>query len=108
MTTPLAAGVLLTAQPELVEPEFMRAVMYLLEHHEGGSMGVILNRPLALELDSVWDACPSALRGAAMCASGGPVEPQRGVLVHHYPGVADAYEVGRQLYIGGDPAWAGD
>jgi putative transcriptional regulator len=55
MKHPPAAGMLLTAEADLMESAFMRSVIYLLEHHEGGSMGVILNRPLQMELQAVWE-----------------------------------------------------
>lgn len=102
MKTALAAGVLLTAESELMEPAFMRSVIYLLEHHDGGSMGVILNRPLEMALDTVWEACPDRLNGHMFCASGGPVEQQKGILLHRYAGLADAYKIDDSLYIGGD------
>lgn len=36
---------LLIARPELDDPNFARSVLILLEHSEGGALGVILNRP---------------------------------------------------------------
>ena len=99
----LRPGVLLVAAPELNEPAFMRSVIYLLEHHEGGSMGVILNRPLAMKLDAVWESCPSFLHGAEHCASGGPVELHKGILLHGCPAVPEAFEVSPGVFIGGEP-----
>jgi putative transcriptional regulator len=36
---------LLVAVPELVDPNFVRAVVLMLEHTDDGALGVILNRP---------------------------------------------------------------
>lgn len=38
-------GQLLIARPELDDPNFARTVLIMLEHAEGGALGVILNRP---------------------------------------------------------------
>lgn len=39
------AGSLLVSSTELVESTFRRTVVYIIEHNEGGSLGVVLNRP---------------------------------------------------------------
>ncbi|ADG80787.1 YqgE/AlgH family protein [Tsukamurella paurometabola] len=41
----VSAGTLLVSSPELYEPTFRRTVVYLIEHNESGSLGVVLNRP---------------------------------------------------------------
>jgi putative transcriptional regulator len=45
MTAPLATGMLLVATPPLVAPNFDRTVVLLLEHGDGGAVGLVLNRP---------------------------------------------------------------
>ena len=39
------AGTLLLADTDLLEPTFRRTVIYIIEHNEGGTLGVVLNRP---------------------------------------------------------------
>lgn len=39
------AGTLLLANTDLLEPTFRRTVIYVVEHNEGGTLGVVLNRP---------------------------------------------------------------
>ena len=39
------AGTLLLANTDLLEPTFRRTVIYVVEHNDGGTLGVILNRP---------------------------------------------------------------
>ena len=39
------AGTLLLANTGLLEPTFRRSVIYVVEHNDGGTLGVVLNRP---------------------------------------------------------------
>jgi putative transcriptional regulator len=39
------AGTLLLANTDLHEPTFRRSVIYVVEHNDGGTLGVVLNRP---------------------------------------------------------------
>ncbi len=39
------AGTLLLANTDLLEPTFRRSVIYIVEHNDGGTLGVVLNRP---------------------------------------------------------------
>lgn len=39
------AGTLLLANIDLHEPTFRRSVIYVVEHNDGGTLGVVLNRP---------------------------------------------------------------
>jgi putative transcriptional regulator len=45
-------GRLLVATPPLDDPNFDRTVVYMLEHHDVGAVGVVLNRP-GTDLDDV-------------------------------------------------------
>ena len=40
------SGRLLVAAPELVDPNFGRTIVYLVEHNDEGAMGLVVNRPL--------------------------------------------------------------
>src|SRR5690606_12594700 len=40
-----ARGHLLVATPQLMDPNFARSVVLVLEHSEDGALGVVLNRP---------------------------------------------------------------
>ena len=69
-------GQLLVATPPLVDPNFDRSVVLLLEHGEDGALGIILNRPTDASLASVlpeWHAHASA---PGVVFSGGPVAPE--------------------------------
>lgn len=70
---PPAKGRLLVATPPLVDENFDRTVILLLEHADEGAIGVVLNRPSGTEVD---EALPGWERLAAdppVVFVGGPV-----------------------------------
>lgn len=80
-------GHLLVAVPQLLDPNFRRSVVLLLEHNEDGALGLVLNNPLpntvadvARGLDLVWEGDEDET-----VRLGGPVEPMRGWILHDRP-----------------------
>ena len=65
------AGSLLVAAPSLLDPNFVRTVIYLLQHDESGSAGVILNQTCAQVLNE--PEFPGWLVESALTSRGGPV-----------------------------------
>ena len=39
------AGSLLIAAPDMPDPNFQRAIIYMIEHDHSGSLGVVITRP---------------------------------------------------------------
>lgn len=70
-----AGGRLLVATPLLNDPHFARTVIYLLEHDEGGTVGVVLNRPSRTPVGQVLPEWHDAVSGPAVVFGGGPVQP---------------------------------
>lgn len=69
-------GSLLVATPRLIDPNFHRSVVLLIQADEDGVVGLVLNRPT---LELVADHLPEwALRAGqpGLIYQGGPVEPQ--------------------------------
>ena len=68
------AGSLLVAHPNMLDPNFRRAVLFISAHDTtDGAMGVILNRPLDKQVaDLVGDAPPEGLEDVPVFL-GGPV-----------------------------------
>lgn len=66
-------GRLLVATPSLRDPTFHRTVVLMLDHGEDGGLGVVLNRPLEVDVEAVlppwqpWTTAPGVL------FQGGPV-----------------------------------
>lgn len=96
------ANRLLVANPTLLDHNFYHGVVFLIEHNEGGALGVIINRPLEVTIGDVWDGCPESLATATRCAEGGPVERDRGILLHTYANVRGSHRLPAGLLVGGD------
>lgn len=99
-----AAGSFLVASSTLGDPNFMRTVVYLLEHGEAGTMGLIVNRPLDMPLSAIWDGVPAGLSESTVAAEGGPVERDRGLLLHGLVDLPGSQRIGDGVAIGGDVA----
>jgi putative transcriptional regulator len=74
------APAFLVAMPQLLDPNFRRAVVLMIHHDGEGSFGVVLNRPteitatgLCSTLEIEWQGPPGKEIGW-----GGPVQPQTG------------------------------
>jgi putative transcriptional regulator len=80
------AGQLLVAREELRDPRFVRTVIYMLRHDRDGAMGLVVNRPLAdvpaAELLTRFGLREDRVPGTIRLHYGGPVEPQRGFVLH--------------------------
>jgi putative transcriptional regulator len=73
-TIPVGPGTLLVAAPGLLDPNFRRTVVYLIEHRERGSLGVVLNRPSEVALNDVLPSwAPLSSRPPSVFV-GGPVD----------------------------------
>ena len=71
----LTKGRLLVATPPLDDPNFDRTVVYMLEHHHEGALGVVINRPTDEPLDEPLDRWIALQTTPATVFDGGPVEP---------------------------------
>lgn len=67
------SGQLLLATPALLDPNFHRAVILLLDHGDHGAMGIILNRPLEVRVDAVLPTWQPHVTEPAVLFQGGPV-----------------------------------
>ncbi len=72
---PTTKGRLLVAAPPLGDPNFDRAVVFMLEHNEGGALGVVINR-ISDTIDVEFEDWNPLLALPAVVFNGGPVEPQ--------------------------------
>jgi len=67
-------GRLLVATPPLEDPHFDRTVVFVLEHHDDGAIGVVINRPSIESLDEPLDRWIDLQSAPSAVFSGGPVE----------------------------------
>lgn len=69
------AGNLLVATPILLDPNFFRTVVLLLQHDEDGCLGVVLNRPTEEPVAAHIPEWADRVPGSGMVNFGGPVDP---------------------------------
>lgn len=83
----------LIAMPQLRDPMFEGAVVYICEHSDSGAMGVIVNKPSPVNMEVVFAAIgkkiPTRLQGQYVML-GGPVQPERGFVLHTPIGTWDS------------------
>lgn len=78
---PLEAGSLLVATPRLVDPNFERTVVLVLDHDESGSVGVVLNRPSPVPVGEVLGAWQDLAAAPGVLFRGGPVSTDSALAV---------------------------
>ncbi|MET9431226.1 MULTISPECIES: YqgE/AlgH family protein [unclassified Streptomyces] len=66
-------GRLLVATPALVDPNFDRAVVLLLDHDDEGSLGVVLNRPTPVDVGDILEPWAPLAGEPGVVFQGGPV-----------------------------------
>jgi putative transcriptional regulator len=76
----------LIAMPGLEDPNFSRTVTYICEHTEQGSMGIVINRPMELQLLTMLDQLDIKVENPGKASQpiyiGGPVQTDRGFVLH--------------------------
>jgi putative transcriptional regulator len=77
------APCILVASPLLLDPNFIHSIVLLVEHDEQGALGIILNRPLPVTLTHICEESGLTFGGEddSTAWRGGPVDPQRGILL---------------------------
>ena len=95
----LAPGILI-AVPQMDDPNFARSVVLLIEHGEAGAMGITFNRPSDIPLHDIgkehgMDVHP----GAGHAFVGGPVQRERGFLVHRRRDLGDSVELLDHVFL---------
>jgi putative transcriptional regulator len=68
------AGTLLLANTDLTEPTFRRTAIYIVEHNDGGTLGVVLNRPSETAVHNVLPQWSDLAARPKTMFVGGPVK----------------------------------
>jgi putative transcriptional regulator len=76
----------LIAMPNMVDPNFSGTLTYICDHGEQGALGVVINRPIELSMDKLFeqiglDLVDDRLRDLPVYY-GGPVQIERGFVLH--------------------------
>lgn len=76
----------LIAMPDMADSFFAGTVTYILQHDTEGALGVIINQPLALNIEEVLDGLSIESEDQALLErpvlKGGPVSPEQGFVLH--------------------------
>ncbi len=76
----------LIAMPAMVDPNFARTLTYICEHNEQGALGIVINRPLDMTLEALFERIDIPLEARRFAALpvmfGGPVQTDRGFVLH--------------------------
>lgn len=80
----------LIAMPHMADPRFVNSLIYLCDHNEDGAMGLVINQPSELHLADILDQLQPAVDRPGKIASfpvynGGPVQTERGFVLHRGP-----------------------
>jgi putative transcriptional regulator len=76
----------LIAMPNLEDTNFHESVTYVCQHDEHGAVGIVVNRPGHFTFADIFSRlgidCEDAERADSLVLTGGPVEPERGFVLH--------------------------
>ena len=83
-------GKILVAKETMPDPRFQETVIYMVDHDENGALGLVVNKPTAIgpagalldQLGIDADAYGDAVQGSVTLHYGGPVQPERGFILH--------------------------
>jgi putative transcriptional regulator len=93
----------LIAMPAMMDPNFSGSVVYICEHTDKGALGLVINRPTELTLESLFEKIDLKLEIApwkdAPVYFGGPVHTERGFVLH-----APAGDYGSSVVVRDDVA----
>jgi putative transcriptional regulator len=81
----------LVAMPGMADETFDRTVVYLCEHTEKGALGLVINKPIDITLKNLFDKVELKLDHRRELAAqpvffGGPVQTERGFVLHDSAG----------------------
>jgi putative transcriptional regulator len=75
----------LLAMPGLNDPNFSQSVVYICEHSEEGAMGLVINNQMDIPAKAIFDQLQlrySDDNGDSLIFAGGPVQRDRGFILH--------------------------
>lgn len=81
---------LLMAMPSVIESPFEHSVIYVCEHQDEGAVGLIINKPLPYPVGFMFEQLniesSSAKEQDRPLLLGGPLQPERGFVIHRPEG----------------------
>jgi putative transcriptional regulator len=83
-------GQLLVAGPALLDPNFWRTVVLVVEHSEEGALGLVLNRPSETSVGEAVPQLAELLDPQERLFIGGPVQPSAVIVLARFEDATDA------------------
>ena len=83
-------GQLLIAGPSLLDPNFFRTVVLVIEHSDEGALGLVLNRPSETSVGEAVDELEELLRSEDPLFIGGPVQQSALIVLAEFDDAASA------------------
>ena len=76
----------LIAMPNMVDPHFAKSLTFICEHNDQGALGVVINRPIDMNLQTLLEQISIPLESDVFKSIpvhfGGPVQTDRGFVLH--------------------------
>lgn len=77
----------LIAMPHMADPHFAQSLIYIVDHSAEGAMGLVINHPQTLNLADILEQLRPDIEPPLLCRhvpvfSGGPVQTDRGFVLH--------------------------
>jgi putative transcriptional regulator len=76
----------LIAMPAMADPHFAHTLTFVCEHNADGALGIVVNRPIEMTLSTLFEQIevdlPDAALGRSPVLYGGPVQMDRGFVLH--------------------------
>jgi putative transcriptional regulator len=92
----------LIAMPGLEDAMFSKSVVYVCEHTPRGALGLVINKPAEMKMASLFDKLDLPLKRDDVHQSpvfqGGPVQTERGFVLHEAVWTSDAGKPRETLY----------
>jgi putative transcriptional regulator len=85
-----ARGQLLVAGPTLLDPNFWRTVVLVVEHTDEGALGLVLNRPSETLVSDAVPELEELIDGDELLYIGGPVQPAAVVVLARFEEPSDS------------------
>jgi putative transcriptional regulator len=93
-------GRLLVAGPSLIDPNFFRTVVLVLEHTDDGALGIVLNRPSPMRVADPLPRWEPVAAAPAVVFVGGPVGDGVAIGIGSVPARPDGEDAGFQPVVG--------
>jgi putative transcriptional regulator len=99
----LTKGSLLIATPEISEGIYFRSVLLICEHGPNGSFGLVINKPLEMELPEEILNLKELVNPRLELRAGGAIQSMQMMLLHSSDQMSeDAMKLCEGVYLGGD------